>query len=339
MAIITDVAVVALASGASVTATHGVEQNGVAFTPNLFIATPPWPLVVTAVTSTQVTFRNDDPSEAYTGSVRCVKLHTEIAPDALSGLNSQLSIVGLNSTDKAAVNASLTKAVGTPMVNRLMADHGGVKFAQGRVVVIGADTYEFRDSTPPLGGTAGRIWVYNGANAAASRTNLIAAINNVVNAALVTRTAQDATAANNTEKFFAQAGTTAFVTDIMSVGAIGTPTLITAIAASGVATSCTTTLTLDTGTDLWDQATCYEGVTGAQRKVSFQTVTLNAQQIVLGNIQFYSPFVATGGHIQNRSRPQVEAVALTAGVLSLTLGGGLFGNNRAGDILDVWTWM
>ena len=339
MSLVADVAVAGLAVGASTAALpHGVSQSGVPLTPNLFIATPPWPLKVISVTSTAVVFRNDDPAEAYTGTVRCIKLHSEVAEETISAVNAVLSVIGLNAADKAAVNASLTKAVGTPMVNRLIANHGGVKFAQGRVVVVGADTYEFRDSTPPLGGTAGRIWVYNGANAAASRTNLIDAINNVVDATRITRTAQDATAATNTEKFFAAAGITANVINIVSVGAIGTPTTIASIAASDVATACSTTLTADTGTDLWDQATCYGGVIGSQHKVSFQSVTLTAQEIVLGNIQFYSPFVATGCLIQNRSRPQVEAYSIAAGIVSLILGGGLFGNNRAGDILDVWTW-
>jgi hypothetical protein len=66
MPLIADVNVVALAVGASVVSAHGIEQNGVALTPNHFVCNPPWALTVTAVTGTQVTVRNDDPQDAYT---------------------------------------------------------------------------------------------------------------------------------------------------------------------------------------------------------------------------------------------------------------------------------
>ena len=76
---------------------------------------------------------------------------------------------------------------GTPMTNRLRLLGAPGKAVQGNTVTTGAAgtlrTYEFRDDTPPTGGGAGKIWVYNGANSADSRTNLIDAMNGVVAAA------------------------------------------------------------------------------------------------------------------------------------------------------------
>lgn len=72
---------------------------------------------------------------------------------------------------------------------------------------IGDDMYMFFDTTPPTTDDTdwdGYVWVYAGANMAAARTNLVKAINGVIDPAVVTRTAQNARAGTNVNNVVAR---------------------------------------------------------------------------------------------------------------------------------------
>jgi hypothetical protein len=80
---------------------------------------------------------------------------------------------------------------GTPGFNALKMYNGdGSKIPEGSTITItdgtNTDVYEFRNSHPPAGGTAGRWWIYAGANAAASRLNFKGALLKYMDANLVT---------------------------------------------------------------------------------------------------------------------------------------------------------
>jgi hypothetical protein len=151
------------------------------------------------------------------------------------------------------------------MFNRLIMLGAPGAIVAGNTVTIGTDIYEFNAATPPTPGTAGSIWVYNGANSAASRANFINAVNGVVDAPTIYRTAQDAGAGTNVETVLAAAGTTLGTVDLWSADAIGgniTPS----------ATATATTETLATVTDVWDDTTMYGGVAqGATQSQPYET--------------------------------------------------------------------
>lgn len=211
---------------------------------------------------------------------------------------------------------------GLPMTNRLRMLGAPGAIVEGDTVTIGADVYEFRSSTPPSGGTAGRIWVYQGANSAASRVNFINAVNGVVDAPTITR---DGT---NTETVVAAAGITTGDVVVQSADAIGG-----SIVPSAAAIGCSEVLT--TVTDIWDEANTYNGLAQATRQAIAITLTLSAAMIAKGDVQIYCDFTPVSVILSNRSRPQDEAYTITGDAVSLTLTGGGSPNNQAADVLDI----
>lgn len=211
---------------------------------------------------------------------------------------------------------------GLPMINRLRALGAPGAIVATDTVTIGTDIYEFNAATPPAGGTAGSIWVYQGANSAESRANLINAINGVVDAPTITR---DGT---NVEEVVASAGITTGDVVIQSADAVGGSVIpsVTAIACSEG---------LTTVTDIWDAANTYNGIAQSTKAIAAVTLTLTAAQIAKGDVQVYCSFTPISAVIVNRSRPQDEAYTISGNAVSLTLAGGASPNNQTGDVLDI----
>ena len=213
---------------------------------------------------------------------------------------------------------------GLPMVNRLRLLGAPGAAVAGNTVTIGTTVYEFRGDTPPSGGTAGRIWVYNGADSAASRANLIKAINTVVDAAVVTRNGVASPAVK--------------AIDGVTTGDI----IVYSATTSGgdivpSATALATTETLDTATDIWDGATMGGGRLRAPRKRAHAApVTLAAAHIAKATFQFVFDFTPTRAIVINRMRPQNEAWTITGNMVSITLAGGASPNNQPNDVLECW---
>jgi hypothetical protein len=223
----------------------------------------------------------------------------------------------------AAANAELDNLrPGVPMINRLVMLGAPGAIAAGDTVTIGADVYEFNAATPPAGGTAGRIWVYQGADSAASRANFINAVNGVIDAPNIT---YDGAV---TETMLAASGTLLGTVDIVSADAAGgTPV------PSATATACTEGLA--TVTDVWDQATMYAGRAQVTTQQQMTTVTLTAAMILQGTLEIEFDFAPTSCLLVNRSRPQTEAYTITGNRVVLTLGGGGAPANQAADVIDV----
>ena len=215
-----------------------------------------------------------------------------------------------------------THRPGSPMFNRLVMLGAPGAIAAADTVTIGADVYEFRADTPPSGGTAGRIWVYNGATSAVSRANFINAVNNVVDAPNIT---YDGAV---TESMIASAGTLLGTVDLSSAVAVGGGE-----GPSAVATACTEVLT--TAADVWDQATMYGGKAQGPSQICSATVTLSAAMILQGTLEFECLFTPTSASVKNRMRPQTEAYTITGDRVVLTLGGGVAPANQAADVIDV----
>lgn len=213
---------------------------------------------------------------------------------------------------------------GAPMTTRLrMLGAPGV-IAPADYVTVGTTIFEFRDSTPPIGGTAGRVWVYAGVDSAASRANLIASLNGVVNAAITNY--NGLTGPN----VIAAAGVT-----------LGDIILLSAAAPGGVpvasSTALATTDNLTTVTDIWDAATMYGGRLRAPRKSAHAApVTLTAAHVAKATIQFQFDFTPTRAIVINRMRPQNEAWTIVGDSVSLTLAGGGSPNNQANDVIECW---
>lgn len=211
---------------------------------------------------------------------------------------------------------------GVPMMNRLRLLGAPGAAVEGNTVTVGDDVYEFRGSTPPAGGTAGRIWVYNGANSAASRANLINAINGVVNAATITRNG------TNTEEVVASAGVTTGDVIVQSADDIGGDPI-----PSSTIIACAETLA--TATDVWDQANSYNGLATTLREAIAVALTLTAAMIAKGTVEVFFDFTPRSVIVVNRSRPQNEAYTISGNAVSLTLAGGASPNNQATDVLDI----
>lgn len=217
--------------------------------------------------------------------------------------------------------------VGIPMVNRLFCNGAaGAAILNADFLTIGADVYEFRNSTnPPLGGTAGRIWVYQGANAAASRANLINAINHVT----VNTVAYPV--AGVVENFLAAAAAVAATSiDIVSSDVPGGNPK-----PSATATACTDNLT--TATDIWDQATCYGGYLEAIRRVAPPVkVPVTAAMIAQGSVQVrydFTPSIDRSTWYNQTAAHNIEAVAVVGNSLSMTLAGGGAPKVQPADVL------
>lgn len=211
---------------------------------------------------------------------------------------------------------------GKPMTNRIRMLGAPGAIAEPDTITIGANVFEFRASTPPAGGTAGRIWVYQGADSAASRANFINAVNGVVNPATITYNGA------LTETFLAAAGV--FLGDVIITSAAAAGG---AVAQSAVATNTTETLT--TATDVWDIATCYGGRLRTAVPVEAISITLTADHIAKGSVQFRFMAAPVFYTLNNRLRFQNEAHAVVGNAVSLTLTGGASPNNQAADIVDV----
>jgi len=212
-------------------------------------------------------------------------------------------------------------APGMPMQNRLRMLGAPGAIAAGDTVTIGADTYEFRGDTPPTGGNGARIWVYNGATSATARTNIIDAINGVVDAARIANLVA-------TELMVAEAGVTVGDIRVLSAATVGG-----AVAPSATATACSEVLT--TGTDIWDAANCYGGRLRVASQRECMTITLAAAHIAKGDVQARFSFAPTHAVVVNRSRPQNEAYTITGNMVSLTLAGAGSPNNQANDVIDI----
>jgi hypothetical protein len=211
---------------------------------------------------------------------------------------------------------------GMPMQNRIRMLGAPGPIAAGDTVTIGADVYEFLASTPPAGGTAGYIWVYQGASSAVSRANFINAVNGVIDAANITYDGAI------TETFLAGAGITTGDVVVISADSAGG-----SIVPDDTATAVSETLT--TGTDIWDSATMRQGQDQGPAPAAATTITLTAADIAKGDIQAYFTFAPAHCTLMNRSRPQDEAYTITGNAVSLTLAGGVSPNNQPGDVLDV----
>ena len=221
---------------------------------------------------------------------------------------------------EAAVNIDTIRP-GKPMTNRLRMLGAPGAIVEGDTVTIGANVFEFRASTPPAGGTAGRIWVYQGADSAASRANFIDAVNGVIDANRITYDGA------LTETFLAAAGVT-----------LGDVFIVSAALAGGApvqsATATVTTEVLTTVTDIWDAGTCYGGRLQVAVPVEIVTITLTADHIAKGNVQFQFMTVPAAYTVFNRMRVQNEATAVVGNAVSLTLAGGATPNNQAADVVD-----
>jgi len=222
---------------------------------------------------------------------------------------------------KFAANGMVPRSRGAAMCNRIRLQ---AQPAATETVTIGADVYEYNANTPPAGGTAGRIWVYRGANAAAARANLVNAINNVVDAANIT---------------YDGVVSEAFVADeigvrvrIQSSDAVGSST----VTASATATATTDTV-VGAGDD-WDDATCYGGLAeGGQ--LGFTRVQIVAGHIGSGSLRISFPFTAVGFVLTNWDRDEMdEDSTLTGGDVELTLAGGAAPNVQVGDIIGILAW-
>lgn len=259
-----------------------------------------------------------------------IKANGSVLEARTDGKNSALvpfragAAVGANDLVTKGVHDSELDTVrpGVPMMNRLRLLGAPGAAVEGNTVVVGADTYEFRDSTPPAGGTAGRIWVYGGVDSAASRANLIKAINGTVDAALVTRDGA------NTEEVVASAGITTGDVIVQSADAIGGNP-----APSATAIACSETLA--TATDIWDQTNTYNGLATTLREAIAVAVTLTAAMIAKGTVEVLFDFTPRSVMVVNRSRPQDEAYTISGNAVSLTLAGGASPNNQADDVIDV----
>jgi hypothetical protein len=268
------------------------------------------------------------------GSVR----DAEIVDFAINAAKvASLTFDATTENSKFASDARPSRSRGASMCNRLtMLGVPGI-IVQGNTVVIGADTYEFRDSTPPVGGTAGRIWVFNGTGGAAdaviSRANFVLAVNGGGTALEVTRTSvTNPTAGTNTELVTAtQTGQVLGNIRVYSSTAIGSGVA----AASGTATATTETLT--TVTDIWDQATMYGGTAEAAGSVAFTSIIVTAAMRAKLCLEAQFPFTPATAYVVDRSRPHDQITTIgTLGRVSVTLSAaGAAPNIQTGDTIDI----
>jgi hypothetical protein len=213
---------------------------------------------------------------------------------------------------------------GMPAQNRLRLLGAPGAAAAGDTVTIGADVYEFRGDTPPTGGDAARIWVYNGAASVNSRTNLVAAINGTVNPAIIANQVA-------TEAFFAEVDhvTVGDVTIVSADAVGGTP------CPSATAAACADGLT--TVTDIWDNATCRFGALAGSLQHSRAVVTVLAADIAKATLQLHFDFTPYHYVVLNRTtHANMEAITIVGNSLSIALAGGAPPNIQANDVLDVF---
>jgi len=212
---------------------------------------------------------------------------------------------------------------GAPMMNRVIMLGAPGAIVALDTVTIGTDIYEFNAATPPAAGTAGSIWVYQGANSADSRANLINAINGVIDAPNIT---YDGAVV---ETMLAVAGTTLGTVNINSADAIGG-----AITPSAVGVACAEGLT--TVTDIWDANATYAGEAAGETQSQMVTFAVTAAEITAGFVEIYFDFTPTSVMLNDRNVPMHdEPYTITGDAVVLTLTGGGAPNIQAGDVIDI----
>lgn len=224
-------------------------------------------------------------------------------------------VIGGGAGAKFAAGARPAVHRGAPMQDRLFlatlplnADWISVQGTDGTVVPI-----EFRDNTPPTGGTAGRIWVYRGVAAANARINLADALSGVVDAARI---------AYNVA---APVGYTGI--DIPG------DTVVLYVETVPSETPRNVTENLDAAADIWDAAATYGGMLDTRQRFAMKQITIDADQVTAGEVQFHFDFGPMDSVIINHARPQNEAWAIVANDVRLVLAGGATPNNQAGDVV------
>lgn len=236
--------------------------------------------------------------------------------------NAIITAVTLGAAAREAAAEMNVHRPGVPMINRLIMLGAPAAIVAGDYFTIGADLYEFRGDTPPTGGTAGRIWLYNGANSAASRATAINAINGVVDAPTIGGPEVA------TELMLAVAGTTLGTIDVRSADAVGGN-----IAPSDTATACTDNLT--TATDIWDDGTMYGGQAQGPTQIQWTTVAVTAAMITATFLEIEYDFTPVSAWVADRDRPHDDTWTITADRVVLTFGGAGAPNIQAGDVLDI----
>lgn len=200
---------------------------------------------------------------------------------------------------------------GMPMQN--FCRHAGAS-VEGETWTIGGVVFECRDSTPPAGGTAGRIWITRNAAAAVTRANLVNAINGVVDAPNITYNGVTPPSMLATDLVAVTAGLA--IASATAPG--GTP------APSASATACSTTVV--TGTDGWSNATCQCGriASATGRRITSWTYTVIAKDVTAGYIQFYLPYTSLCVHHSVPAAPThegIDALAIAGNQVRIALGG------------------
>lgn len=232
---------------------------------------------------------------------------------------------------KFGAGAFPARNVGTAETNALLIT---VQPGNGETVTIGTTVYEFRDSTPPVGGTDGRVWVYNGGGGGvgAARTNLRNAIR------ATTYPGGDATVAYTggvvPQNFWASVvGNYVRIYSCAVLGAL-------APGASEAGTVCNDTLA--TVGDDWVNGS--PGPCGGGRAeththwAAAAAPGLTAAKIASGTLEFVFPFQPMGCVVINRMRPQNEAYIISGYNVQLTLAGGGAPNNQVNDVIDCIAW-
>ena len=235
----------------------------------------------------------------------------------------------MKTVSNSVVNSATIANQGTPRVNQLFLNGlAGAAIAAGDYCTITdgvtSDIYEFRASTPPAGGTAGRIWVYQGANAAASRANLVKAINGTVDANVVTRTS-----ATNTIKVTAAQCATGNSVVVWETTAIGN-----SIGQTTVVGTLQGTENLTEAADVWNALNFPQyGAPSSSMKIACCRIGITAAMIAQGSLDFVLPFSATYIALQNCSRQQDEAITINSDVY-LALASGASPHNQANDVIQ-----
>jgi len=239
---------------------------------------------------------------------------------------------------KFGAGAFPARNVGAAETNALLFVEGAGEPAPGRTVIIGTTVYEFRADSPPTGGTAGRVWVWNGdigggAVAATARTNL----RNAIRAEAVRYPAGDAAVVYNgvvPQNFWASV--VGNYVSIYSCAVLGAANP----GASEAGVVCNDTLA--TVGDDWANGSpgpCGGG--RAETHTHWASATapgLTAAKIASGALVFVFPFAPMGCAVINRMRPQNEAYIVSGYNVQLTLAGGVTPNNQPNDVIDCIAW-
>lgn len=244
---------------------------------------------------------------------------------SLFGIQDVLGLIAATTVEGATAELAAdidALSPGVPMQSRLTMLGAGARIVQGDWFGIGGDDFEFRDDTPPSGGTAGRIWVRTVTDSITCRTNAVDAINGVVDAARITYDGA------LTEDILAQL-------DPVTIGDI---VVVSADAPGGNATpSATTTAVtenLTTATDIWDTANMEGGYLQAEvARSAMKVLTVTTEHIAKGTIEFEFDFTPARAVIVSNSRPQNEAWVIVGNSVSLTLTGGGAPNNQNTDVV------